>query len=148
VNTSQRYWKPAANTIFSRPSLPWRRAATGATPTIDWTIWQRISNIAWTKDSHWGYMDLTKAPSKTPASSASPPCWRKHSVEPSGVRQHWLRFAQHERFFEAVADAGLTYDSTLGFAETAGFRNGRASHFLPTISKTSEPIRFSRFHWH
>ena len=50
---------------------------------------------------------------------------------PLGSRQHWLRFGDHERLFDMVARAGLAYDSTLGFVETIGFRNGASFAFPP-----------------
>jgi hypothetical protein len=56
---------------------------------------------------------------------------RAFTVKPGGTRQHWLRFGNHEKFFTAVAEAGFFYDSTLGFAEAAGFRNGACFAFPP-----------------
>jgi hypothetical protein len=48
-----------------------------------------------------------------------------------GGRQHWLRFDRHKKLFDSVKNAGLTFDSTLGFADTAGFRNGASFAFPP-----------------
>ena len=64
------------------------------------------------------------------------------AVKPRGGRQHWLRFGQHGKFFETVAGAGLTYDSTLGFAETAGFRNGASFAFPPYDFKNERAYPF------
>lgn len=50
---------------------------------------------------------------------------------PRGGRQHWLRFDDHARFFREVEKAQLVYDSTLGFSETCGFRNGAGFAFPP-----------------
>jgi hypothetical protein len=50
---------------------------------------------------------------------------------PMGGRQHYLRFDRHEALFSAVERAGLFYDSTMGFADTVGFRNGVAFPFPP-----------------
>lgn len=51
--------------------------------------------------------------------------------KPLGTRQHWLRFSDHQRFFDVVESCGFLYDSTLGFAEAAGFRNGACFAFPP-----------------
>ena len=50
---------------------------------------------------------------------------------PQGNRQHWLRFDAHDQLIEAVNHAELAYDSSLGFAETCGFRNGASFAFPP-----------------
>lgn len=41
---------------------------------------------------------------------------------PVGSRQHWLRFDRHEKLYQALEDAHLLFDSSLGFADVAGFR--------------------------
>lgn len=46
------------------------------------------------------------------------------------VRQHYLRF-EYPRTWRQQADAGFFVDSTLGFAEEEGFRNGACHPFLP-----------------
>lgn len=61
---------------------------------------------------------------------------------PAGSRQHWLRFDTHEKLFEAVETARLTYDSSLGFAETPGFRNGASFAFPPYDFKNERPCNF------
>jgi len=52
-------------------------------------------------------------------------------VRPKGGRQHWLRFDEHHRLFREIERSKLVYDSTLGFAETCGFRNGASFAFPP-----------------
>ena len=47
-----------------------------------------------------------------------------------GVRQHYLMF-RNDKTLEVTADAGLGYDTTLGFSDRTGFRNGMSSPFFP-----------------
>ena len=61
---------------------------------------------------------------------------------PMGSRQHWLRFDRHEKLFEAVEKAGLIFDSSLGFRETTGFRNGASFAFPPYDFKNEKPHGF------
>jgi hypothetical protein len=56
---------------------------------------------------------------------------RRAGSRPRGSRQHWLRFHSHEKLFANLERAGLLYDSTLGFSDTVGFRNGAAFAFPP-----------------
>jgi len=51
-------------------------------------------------------------------------------VRPVGTRQHFLRFF-YPSTFKNHLEAGLKYDSTLGFAEHEGFRNGYCYPFKP-----------------
>lgn len=50
---------------------------------------------------------------------------------PIGGRQHWLRFGDHRQLYRSIEEAEFAYDSTLGFAETCGFRNGANFAFPP-----------------
>jgi hypothetical protein len=50
---------------------------------------------------------------------------------PLAGRQHWLRFSQHGELFSEVAKASLLVDSTLGFPDMVGFRNGASFPFPP-----------------
>jgi peptidoglycan/xylan/chitin deacetylase (PgdA/CDA1 family) len=50
--------------------------------------------------------------------------------QPQGIRQHYLRFF-HPQTFEIQQDTGLTYDTTLAFAEQDGYRNGYCYPFHP-----------------
>lgn len=59
-----------------------------------------------------------------------------------GSRQHWLRFSDHVKFFHSVADTGLVFDSTLGFADMVGFRNGAGFAFPPYDFKREKPHAF------
>ena len=47
-----------------------------------------------------------------------------------GVRHHYLMFRQGKTL-EAAAEAGLSYDSSMGFSDRSGFRNGIAAPFFP-----------------
>lgn len=59
-----------------------------------------------------------------------------------GGRQHWLRFDSHQKLFRSVAAAGLFHDSTLGFPETVGFRNGASFAFPPYDFETEKAFDF------
>lgn len=61
---------------------------------------------------------------------------------PLGGRQHWLRFDGYEELFGEVARAGLRFESSLGFPEHAGFRNGAAFPFPPYNFRTEAPYDF------
>jgi hypothetical protein len=50
---------------------------------------------------------------------------------PRGSRQHWLRFDQPGKLFASIEQAALEYDSSWGWAEQLGFRNGAAFAFPP-----------------
>lgn len=62
--------------------------------------------------------------------------------KPRGNRQHWLRFDSHEKLFDAIEKAELVFDSTLGFSETIGFRNGASFAFPPYDFKRERPCSF------
>jgi hypothetical protein len=62
--------------------------------------------------------------------------------KPQGSRQHWLRFDRHERLFRAVEQAQLAYDSSLGFSESCGFRNGASFAFPPYDFENERPYNF------
>jgi peptidoglycan/xylan/chitin deacetylase (PgdA/CDA1 family) len=59
-----------------------------------------------------------------------------------GGRQHWLRFDRHEKLFECVERAGFAFDSTLGFSDVAGFRNGAGFAFPPYDFGNERPHSF------
>jgi len=61
---------------------------------------------------------------------------------PLGNRQHWLRFDCHAKLFRAVERAGFLYDSSLGFAEVSGFRNGANFAFPPYDFENERPCAF------
>ena len=61
---------------------------------------------------------------------------------PLGSRQHWLRFDYHEKLFDAIQEAKLFFDSSLGFSETVGFRNGASFAFPPYDFKNEKTCNF------
>ncbi|AKB76715.1 hypothetical protein MSHOH_0232 [Methanosarcina horonobensis HB-1 = JCM 15518] len=56
-----------------------------------------------------------------------------------GYRNHYLRFKTPETW-ELLADAGFSYDSTFGYHDCAGFRNGMCHPFKPYNLKTGKEI--------
>lgn len=59
-----------------------------------------------------------------------------------GNRQHWLRFGEHRVLFNEIERAGLACDSTLGFSEAVGFRNGASFAFPPYDFALEKPHGF------
>jgi len=59
-----------------------------------------------------------------------------------GSRQHWLRFDDSEKLFQAVEAAHLTFDSSMGFTNTVGFRNGACFAYPPYDFKNEKPHNF------
>jgi hypothetical protein len=62
-----------------------------------------------------------------------------------GNRQHWLRFDSHENLFQAVDRAKLAFDSSLGFSNRVGFRNGASFAFPPYNFQDEKPYEFLEF---
>jgi hypothetical protein len=88
---------------------------------------------------HGSYNSIIEARTLTPEVAALEKVLGRR---PLGSRQHWLRFDRHEKLFEAVEDAELLFDSTLGFAEVAGFRNGASFAFPPYDFEKEKPHEF------
>jgi len=61
---------------------------------------------------------------------------------PLSGRQHWLRFGRQEDLFGQVAQAGLLADSSLGFPDMPGFRNGASFAFPPYDFSREAPYHF------
>lgn len=64
---------------------------------------------------------------------------RATGEELRSIRQHYLRFVYPKTWRHQAAE-GFTVDSTLGFAEQEGFRNGMCHPFLPWDLETGAPI--------
>lgn len=62
--------------------------------------------------------------------------------KPLSNRQHWLRFGRQEDLFAQVAEAGLLADSSLGFPDVVGFRNGASFPFPPYDFTREAPFPF------
>ena len=60
----------------------------------------------------------------------------------TGGRQHWLRFGRHASLHAAIEKAHLRFDSTLGFSENVGFRNGANFAFPPYDFENERPCEF------
>lgn len=67
---------------------------------------------------------------------------REVDAFPSGNRQHWLRFDEHEKLYAAIEQARFLFDSTLAFREASGFRNGICSPFPPYDFERERPCDF------
>jgi hypothetical protein len=63
-------------------------------------------------------------------------------VPASSCRQHWLRFGWHDTW-RAQQESGFLLDTTLGFNDRAGFRNGAALEFHPWDCVEGQPMRLS-----
>src|SRR5262249_50700879 len=61
---------------------------------------------------------------------------------PRANRQHWLRFESNRVLFREVETAGMLADSSLGFPESVGFRNGASFAFPPYDFERERPHRF------
>ncbi len=59
--------------------------------------------------------------------------------EVTGYRNHYLRFKTPETW-ELLANAGFSYDSTFGYHDCAGFRNGMCHPFKPYNLRTGKEI--------
>jgi hypothetical protein len=64
---------------------------------------------------------------------------------PLGGRQHWLRFDRPDRLFREVERARLRFDSSLGFPDKVGFRNGASFPYPPYNFQKEAPHSFLEF---
>jgi hypothetical protein len=61
---------------------------------------------------------------------------------PQGNRQHWLRFDHAGKLFRLIERDGLQFDSSMGFSEIPGFRNGASFAFPPYDIENERPHNF------
>ncbi len=88
---------------------------------------------------HGSYTSVVEAENLVSEASALA---RVTGTTPMGNRQHWLRFDRHDKLFEAVEKARLAFDSSLGFNDMVGFRNGASFAFPPYDFKNEKPHEF------
>lgn len=62
-------------------------------------------------------------------------------IRPVGIRNHYLRLSG-EATWSAQVDAGYEYDSTFGWADRPGHRDGKTHPFMPFIDSTPDRNRF------
>lgn len=65
----------------------------------------------------------------------------KLNFTPSGNRYHFLKFNPHTDF-ELINDAGLEFDTSLGYAEEVGFRNSYGLPYKPFNFRTRTAFDF------
>ncbi len=65
---------------------------------------------------------------------------RELGFNPTGFRTHYLHF-DYQQSFSILEQAGIKYDSTLGYWEHAGFRAGISFPFYPFNLKDNRPFR-------
>jgi hypothetical protein len=100
---------------------------------------ENASSRGFAVDVHGSYSSVVEG---TGLATEAAALQKAMSRKPRGNRQHWLRFDRHEKLFESVESAGLAFDSTLGFSEVAGFRNGASFAFPPYDFKRERPHNF------
>jgi hypothetical protein len=97
------------------------------------------TNKTFSVELHGSYKSIIEAATLVPDILALQRVTGKKTL---GNRQHWLRFDYHAKLFEALERAEMVFDSTLGFAETVGFRNGASFAFPPYNFKEEKPHNF------
>lgn len=66
---------------------------------------------------------------------------KAHYPSAFGHRYHFLKFNWHQAC-NAIVDAGITFDTSLGFAETIGFRNSYGLPYRPFDPSTGNTFHF------
>jgi hypothetical protein len=88
---------------------------------------------------HASYKSIVEGKTLAPETAALQQALGRKTV---GNRQHWLRFDSHENLFQAVDRAKIAFDSSLGFANRVGFRNGASFAFPPYNFQDEKPYEF------
>ncbi len=65
---------------------------------------------------------------------------RAVGFDPTGFRTHYLHF-DYQKSFKILEQAGIQYDSTLGYWENIGFRAGISFPFFPFNIEENRPFR-------
>jgi hypothetical protein len=68
-------------------------------------------------------------------------CMRTQGIQVRGNRQHWLRFTL-DRLIPEVENAGLEYDSSIGWSTRIGFRAGACFAYPPYNFAREAPASF------
>jgi len=136
VEASERY--EFQSTLFVVPRHGHRRDPNYRVADLA-TRLQEASKRGFAVDLHGSYLSVVEAATLTPEAAILEKAMGR---KPCGSRQHWLRFDRHEDLFESVERAGLIFDSTLGFSDTAGFRNGASFAFPPYDFKNERAYNF------
>ena len=66
---------------------------------------------------------------------------KKLDIDIKGNRYHYLKFKPHTDF-QKIDEAGLLFDSSLGFADESGFRNGYGQPYHPYNMEERRPYKF------
>lgn len=88
---------------------------------------------------HASYKSIVEGRTLVPETAALQQALGRKTI---GNRQHWLRFDSHENLFQAVDCAKIAFDSSLGFANRVGFRNGASFAFPPYNFQNEKPYEF------
>jgi hypothetical protein len=88
---------------------------------------------------HASYNSIVEGKTLVPETAALQRAFGRKAV---GNRQHWLRFDSHENLYQAVDRAKIAFDSSLGFANKVGFRNGASFAFPPYNFQEEKPYQF------
>ena len=88
---------------------------------------------------HASYKSIVEGKTLAPETAALQRALGRKAV---GNRQHWLRFDSHENLYQAVDRAKIAFDSSLGFADRVGFRNGASFAFPPYNFQDEKPYEF------
>lgn len=100
---------------------------------------QEASNNGFDVGLHGSYTSVIESSSLAAEVAALDEALGRRTV---GSRQHWLRFDRHENLFDCIEKAQLKFESTLGFADMVGFRNGAAFAFPPYDFANERPYEF------
>jgi len=65
--------------------------------------------------------------------------YQKYFPEPQGFRAHFL-FFEYQQFFRNLENAGLKYDTSLGYREHTGYRAGISYPFFPFNNDDNRPF--------